>query len=223
MIAHPHDPSPILLTMLAAQSDDGHAPLRTRGVASPQWSEVEILRADGSELSATERAHVLAVLAAHAAEPIRERAARATDRDRAAACGYADDPARCGLPRIEIIAMVGRRLTRCNIGLRVDELAPGAREAVDAGLASTDRRDDASQLIYRTGRSRGEAAAMRRAAMTPEELSVYAASYPPDDDASPEIAFFAWCGAWYPHRETPEAYLSRVLGHLAGRIVRAGL
>lgn len=57
-----------LLAMLREQHDAGAAPLRV--LPDVPRGTLTITRADGSELSVSERAHVRAILAAHAAEPI---------------------------------------------------------------------------------------------------------------------------------------------------------
>lgn len=72
MIARVASVTPGLLTLLRTRNDDGTPELRVSFAAlddSDGWA-AQVTRHDGSELSATERQHVEATLAAHAAEPI---------------------------------------------------------------------------------------------------------------------------------------------------------
>lgn len=58
--------TPALLAWLRSRHDDDAKPLRVR----QRGPDVDVLRADGAELSELEQRHVRATLAAHAVEPL---------------------------------------------------------------------------------------------------------------------------------------------------------
>ena len=53
---------------LTSSHDDGHEPLRVEQVGP----DIDVTRADGSELSAAEELEITARLAAHAVEPLKD-------------------------------------------------------------------------------------------------------------------------------------------------------
>jgi hypothetical protein len=74
MIARVANVTPALLALLRTRNDDGTPELRVEGgsMLLDSWpnGEWQIVRTDGAELSATERQHVEAALAAHSVTPI---------------------------------------------------------------------------------------------------------------------------------------------------------
>ena len=148
----------------------------------------------------------------------REAAARRVLSERASETG----------PRVELVisTLAGMRLRRVTVPVRVADLTAGARECVGAGLLSVWSGDDASTIVYRTGRTVGEARAAQLADLRqrgPGWLAVYGSSIGPTDDPTPETALALHHSPWCAEKETPEEYLNRALGCYAGRVVRAGL
>jgi hypothetical protein len=65
MIVHlPHRPSAALRRLIASRHDDGGEPLQQRWIGVGGLARLSVTRADGTELSATEQAHVRAAIAA---------------------------------------------------------------------------------------------------------------------------------------------------------------
>lgn len=146
--------------------------------------------------------------------------------DRIAAARAAADARRSETgPEIELTVQSGGRRAAVNVRVRIDQLSAGAREAVEAGLRSTLGADDASRLIVRTGRTKGEARRAENAELErrgQEWLHAYG-SQEGLDDRAPETERVVHHSSWCAERETPEEYLSRALGCYAGRVVAAGL
>jgi hypothetical protein len=65
VIVHlPHRPSAKLRRLIASRHDDGGEPLQQSWVGDGAMARLSVTRADGTELSATEQAHVRAAIAA---------------------------------------------------------------------------------------------------------------------------------------------------------------